>query len=149
MENFLATVCEFGELYGFTAGTSEYGLKAFPILDPQGKLFKNILYRDSCGYNYSKDLSKVGKGVYIPTRSVLIDDMDRSFISQPENGLLIPGWCSDEKDDSVFVHTLTFLRELEYVDDIRPSLKKFNEERSLFEIRKKARIDSYIDRVLN
>ena len=133
VENFLSSVNEFGELYGFTAALDIYGKKMFPILDPHGKLFKNTLYRDSCGGDYEKDLTKLGEGVYVPTRTLLIDDCRDAC--QPGNGLHIPEFHRNEKDDSIFAHILKFLRELEHVEDIRPHLKKFDEEKTLFAIR--------------
>ena len=145
VENFLASVNEFADLYGFTAATRTYGSKMFTFLDPCGKLFKNTLYQDSCtcGNNYAKDLTKLGDNVYIPTRTILIDDSDRSFACQPHNALLIPEFNCNEKDDSIFVHILKFLRELEHVEDIRPHLKKFDEEKTLFAIKKRIMIPGF------
>ena len=76
-------------MYAFTGGIKEYAVPIFRLLDPLDTLFKNKLYKDSCNDDISKDLSKFGTNVYIPTRTLVIDD--RVLACNPrENQLLIP-----------------------------------------------------------
>ena len=130
VHSFLDEISQFADIYAYTAGTEGYASHVFKHLDPHGKIFKKLLFRDSCvrtmDGQYRKDLKKFGDNVYIPERTVLIDNNPTSFVIQPKNGILIPDFFGhkedEEKDTHLHTYALPILKQIVNVEDIRPIL---------------------------
>jgi len=128
LDKFLAHAAENYEIFAYTAGLEEYARPLLDWLDPDGKIFKHRLYRDSClfmrGY-YLKDLQKVNRPL---NRTVLVDNNAFCFLPQLSNGIPISSFYDDPNDSALGVLT-TFLERIKNENDVRPFLRKsFNLE---------------------
>lgn len=120
--NFLNSVCNIFEVVIFTASMKLYADHVLKSLDPSQKL-KYKFYREFCtehNGNYIKDLRILGRDL---SRVIIIDNSEVSFSFQPENGILIKSWFSDQSDCELeLIHR--FLLNIQDQDDIRPLLQK-------------------------
>lgn len=121
---FLQGISEFADVYGCTACPKEGAVPVFNYLDPQKTLFKRILYREDLGDCPGKDLRLFGDEVFIPERTVLVDDCRYNFCNQPSNGLLVPKFRADKSyiDDTVLLEALALLRQMSTEPDIRVNM---------------------------
>jgi TFIIF-interacting CTD phosphatase-like protein len=71
---------------------------------------------------YIKDLSMLGRDL---SKTLIIDNLYESFISQPDNGILVKSWY-DDMEDTELLTLLPFLRGLveDEVSDIREVLRR-------------------------
>lgn len=97
-------------------------------IDPEGKYFERVLYRDATvsanGRENIKDLKCIGQRM---EKVVLVDNSPFSFMMQPNNGIPIKSFGGDAEDDELMTVTLPLLKKLAELDDIRPVLaEQFN-----------------------
>jgi CTD small phosphatase-like protein 2 len=124
LEEFLKHTTSRYETHIFTAAMAVY---ASPLLDrleqKYGIQLPNRWYREHCVEHngmYIKDLDCLNKPA---ERTVLVDNNPYSFLKNPSNGILVPSFYQDHKDDTLpAVADLLF--ELEQTKDVRPTLKK-------------------------
>lgn len=97
---FLAKVSEMFEILVFTASRKEYADVVLNFLDPDKKIFRHRLYRESCilvqNKVYIKDLS-----IFVNRKQeniILVDNSFYSFCNQPRNGVLINTFYNDKQD---------------------------------------------------
>jgi Dullard-like phosphatase family protein len=144
---FLQRVCSRYETHIFTAGIDIY---VNPVLDyietkmninrdssaPDTK-FAGRWYRQYCTVDNSrrafvKNLDKLWPHIQFQQnrpvhdtsglcRTVLVDNNPMSFLSHPENGILVPSFFTDSRD-SALRDVWEILQQLEKVDDVRPVL---------------------------
>jgi CTD small phosphatase-like protein 2 len=120
--SFLNSVCNIYEVVIFTASMKPYAEQVLKALDPYNRL-KYRFYRDCCtemNGNYIKDLRVLGRDL---SQVIIIDNSEIAFSFQPENGILIKSWFSDQTDrelDSI----QSFLMSLSECEDVRPALRK-------------------------
>ena len=148
VHEFLDAVAKIADVYAYTAGTEGYAKPVFEHLDPQNKIFKKVLYRDSCvkirgvcrsrlitlqsgQVQYLKDLSKFGNEIFLPSRTVLIDNNPISFHLQPNNGLLVPDFYGASHNDSTFNDTLKIIEHIHKLEDVRPLLTEIMQSRDI------------------
>lgn len=118
---FLKSVSEIFEIFIFTASKKEYADAVLDFLDPERKMIKHRLYRDSCipinNRVYVKDLS-----IFVnrkPENLILVDNSFYSFCNQPRNGVLINSFYND-KQDRELINLLNYLQNYLYgVPDVR------------------------------
>ena len=118
---FLKAVSEIFEIFIFTASKKEYADAVLDFLDPERKIIKHRLYRDSCipinNRVYIKDLS-----IFVnrkPENLILVDNSFYSFSNQPRNGVLINSFYND-KQDRELINLLNYMQNyLHGVADIR------------------------------
>lgn len=118
---FLKAVSEIFEIFIFTASKKEYADAVLDFLDPERKMIKHRLYRDSCipinNRVYIKDLS-----IFVnrkPENLILVDNSFYSFCNQPKNGVLINSFYND-KQDRELINLLNYLQNYLYgVPDVR------------------------------
>jgi Dullard-like phosphatase family protein len=144
---FLQRVCSRYETHIFTAAMDVY---ANPVLDhietklnenncssgPETK-FAGRWYRQHCTTHSSchakvKNLTNLWPQIQYqqnrPTddisglcRAVLVDNNPMSFLSNPENGILVPSFYTDSQD-AALLEVWEILQQLEQEDDVRPTL---------------------------
>mmetsp|Transcript_11875 Transcript_11875/g.13418 ORF Transcript_11875/g.13418 Transcript_11875/m.13418 type:complete len:105 (-) Transcript_11875:36-350(-) len=71
---------------------------------------------------YIKDLSLLGRDL---AKTLILDNLYESFLSQPHNGILVKSWY-DDMDDTELLTLLPFLKGLveDEVPDIRDVLRQ-------------------------
>ncbi|GKA35499.1 retrovirus-related pol polyprotein from transposon TNT 1-94 [Tanacetum coccineum] len=115
------------EIVIFTAGTKEYASPVLDRLDPYG-FISHRLYRDSRklvnGKYHVKDLSNLGRDL----RNVLIvDDKQRSYKLQPENGIPIKRFIDDLHDDELKKLMDNFFKSCDQYEDLKDALKHYRD----------------------
>lgn len=116
---FLKRVAELFEVVVFTASQQIYAEQLLDIVDPQKRLVKHRIYRDSCLLwegNYLKDLTVLGRDL---AHTLIVDNSPQAFGFQLENGVPIESWYDDD-DDSELLKLLPFLEEVAKAEDVRP-----------------------------
>lgn len=107
----------------FTASLPEYALPVVKYLDPNGYIVK-VLTRQHCTETLDglvKDLEILN----IPyEKLILLDNWEKSYQMQRNNGLGIESWYEDEQDDHL-EHYSRFLENIKEVDDVRDYLSNF------------------------
>ena len=126
---FLNELNHFYEIITFTAGTKEYADNILNQLDINDNIIKYRLYRQHTtimGFSSYKDLSNLGRDL---SKIIIIDNLKENFKMQPNNGIFIKTWTSDV-NDTQFKDLLIILKDIAIynVDDVRPIIKKMNEE---------------------
>ena len=131
LKKFLEEVSKINcEVYAFTAGLPVYARPVIKEIDPNGTIFKKVLYRDSCteirlnnSMFYSKDLKSFGVDIYDEKRTVLVDNNIFSFVINPNNGIHICEFY-DAADDRELEKVLELINHLTTVPDVRVPLSK-------------------------
>ncbi|XP_074573834.1 uncharacterized protein LOC141830241 isoform X2 [Curcuma longa] len=126
LKDFLERVASMFETIIFTASQSIYAEQLLNVIDPQRRLFRHRVYRESCVFvegNYLKDLSVLGRDL---AHVIIVDNSPQAFGFQLDNGIPIESWF-DSGDDRELLSLLPFLESLVGMDDVRPLIaKKFN-----------------------
>ena len=137
VREFLNDISKIADIYLFTTGIKEYAHAIVNYLDPSGTMFKAIYSRDNlCDWCFAKKhLQYTMENEYIPERTIFVDDMPLNHAIQPDNGILIPGFCYEEyfeeyrrisaKEDTELLKMRDFIKQLEYVEDVRPIIHDF------------------------
>lgn len=161
LREFLKQVSSRYETHIFTAAMAVYAKPLLDTLDPNGEIFTNIWYRDSCTFKstkphaYVKDLGdlndgscnignrKQSSGTAIRlNRTVLVDNNPMSFLANPENGILVSSFY-DDVHDKTLPAVVDLLDELDKHEDVRPVLD------SRFQLRQAITELSSFDRDVN
>ncbi|CAG9326489.1 unnamed protein product [Blepharisma stoltei] len=119
---FLKAASQKFEVVAFTASQKAYADQVLKNIDPQRKLIKHRLYRESCYEykgNYIKDLRVLGRDL---KDVIIVDNSVLSFAFQLDNGIPILSWFNDPEDREL-CNLVTLLDELNSAPDIRPALK--------------------------
>lgn len=72
---------------------------------------------------YVKDLSRIGRDI---SRTIIVDNIAENFQLQPENGIFIKSWFTDESDTALYelAPLLVAIAESN-VNDVRDALRLF------------------------
>ncbi len=152
--DFLQQVCSRYETHIFTAATAIYADPVLDYLESrlnedsnnsskdQKTSFAGRWYRPHCTYHstrraYVKDLNNLWPQIQyqqnrplndtsLLRRAVLVDNNPLSFLSNPENGILVSSFYTDARDNAL-PEVWNVLQQLENEPDVRPSLmEKFS-----------------------
>ncbi|CAI2384171.1 unnamed protein product [Moneuplotes crassus] len=120
--DFLRKITKYYEVAIFTASVADYADPLIDKLDTNNYGFYK-LFREHCTYNgnYTKDLSKLGRDL---KDCIIVDNLPKSYVNQPENGIPILSWYDDRNDkelDALF----PLLIALSKVGDVRKRIKRF------------------------
>jgi len=123
VSQFLEELSHLFDIIIFTAGVKKYADCIVDNIDSD-KCITHRLYRRHTVFKdaiYVKDLSLLGRDL---SKTLIIDNLYESFISQPYNGILIKSWY-DDMEDTELLTLLPFLKGLveDKVEDIREILK--------------------------
>ena len=126
VKEFLRTVSKYYEIYIFTAATFHYANVICNFLDPANRFIKGIFDRNYCfqvkkGFNV-KDL-RIFKNRSLENVA-LVDNMPHSYAFQPNNGIPILSWFSNQKDTELKYLT-EFLIDAAFKDDLTVHLKNY------------------------
>lgn len=123
LDVFLEGISEFADIYGYTAGMQMYAEPIYNHLNAQKTMFKKVLYQQHL-VEHKKDLRQFGDEIFIPERTVLVDNSSYNFRHQPSNGLLVPDfYVSDGNvNDTVLLEALELLRQMSTEPDVRVNM---------------------------
>lgn len=117
VDEFLEFVGRHFEVIIFTASLASYADPVIDFLD-KTKTIRHRLYRESCVFAeglYLKDLSRLGRQL---DQTILVDNAATSYLLQPENGVAIKSWFSDQEDTELLGRLLPALSDLVRATDV-------------------------------
>eukprot|EP00981_Chlorochromonas_danica_P009736 scaffold2801_cov161-Ochromonas_danica.AAC.16 len=132
LDYFLEQVAKSFEVVVFTASQRVYADVLMDLLDPQKRLIKHRLFRESCLLvqgSYLKDLQVLGRDLQ---RTLLVDNSPYAYGYQIDNGVPIESWYDDDKDTEL-LKLLGFLRRAQTVSDVRPLIRSHFKTHELIE----------------
>ena len=118
LDKFLENISKIAQIVAFTAAEKEYADQILEHIDPFGRFFQNVFYRDSLN-DGKKDISIIGTPLY---KTILIDDSAANFIFQPMNGIQILPYFGSPYDNNLR-HIWNIVRCASKVHDVRQYIK--------------------------
>jgi TFIIF-interacting CTD phosphatase-like protein len=112
---------KYADIYVFTAATKEYADAILDVIDKKRRIKKRY-YREDCGVNGEKDMSKYK---FSKKKTVMIDDRMISFALQPENGILIRPFFG-ELDMDLWIWTIILRHWMRERRDVREIIYSYN-----------------------
>jgi CTD nuclear envelope phosphatase 1 len=127
LTDFLKAVSAKYETHIFTASLAVYADPLLNQLDPDGTMFAGRWYREHCAFHpsqqaYVKDLDRLPFKEQL-NRVVLVDNNPLSFLTHPNNGILVSSFYNDPNDTSL-QSVWHLLQELDRQPDVRPHLEQ-------------------------
>jgi len=131
---FLTEANRLFEVVLFTASQREYADELLKIVDPERRLLRYRLYRDSCVFVngvYVKDLGILGRDL---SQVIMIDNSLCAFAYHLDNGILVRSWFEDW-EDTVLLQLLAYLKRFIIgAQDVRAVLRQHFELFKLTEL---------------
>ena len=116
----------FDEIFVFTSSQYSYAEEIIKIID-KNKIISKIYSRKDCSfYNdiFYKDLNKIKKDL---SQTIIIDNFPETYLLQRFNGLPIPSFMGDPKDNEL-LKLLPILEKLSKVKDVRNYIREIVSE---------------------
>jgi len=130
LKEFLEAVAQKFEVVIFTASQKVYADELLDRIDPDRRLIRHRVFRDSClpvEGNFLKDLTVLGRDL---TGTVLVDNSPHAFGYQVDNGIPIESWFDDPHDREL-LKLEAFLRTLHGAEDVRDVVRRTFRTRQL------------------
>jgi len=122
LDFFFAQVCQWYDVFVFTASVREYADPLIDKIDPK-RVIKKRFFRDSCictsGSNYIKDLSFIGMDL---SQTVIIDNSPIAYDRNKENAIPIENFWGTNIHDEELLNMIPFLDALRFTSDVRSIL---------------------------
>ena len=136
LREFLEKCTERFETHIFTAASAVYAKPVLDNLDPDGTMFAGRWYREHCQYVEKPQRAYLKNLDNLPftdlSRVVLVDNNPLSFLTHPQNGILVSSFYNDPNDTSLRTVWKLLQKLDEHKDDVRPILtEKFGLEDAL------------------
>ena len=116
----------FDEIFVFTSSQYSYAEEIIKIID-KNQIISKIYSRKDCSfYNdiFYKDLNKIKKDL---SQTIIIDNFPETYLLQHFNGLPIPSFMGDPKDNEL-LKLLPILEKLSKVKDVRNYIREIVSE---------------------
>lgn len=101
-DEFLGTLSQHYEIVIFTAAMQDYADWAIGHMQNSGcishRLYRQHAIPSQSGF-YVKDLSRIGRDI---SGTIIVDNIAENFQLQPENGIFIKSWFTDERDTALY-----------------------------------------------
>lgn len=99
-QQFLQEMAQYYELVVFTAGLPDYANWVLDQVDKAGHIQYRLFRQHALQYQtqFIKDLSRLGRDL---SKCIIVDNVADNFQNQPDNGIFIKAWYSDEKDTAL------------------------------------------------
>lgn len=125
---FLENVCPYYELVLFTMSLKQYADAIVDIIEKDRIFFNKRLYREHSTFHCNlrvKDLTTLGRDL---GSTIIIDDIERNFLLQKENGILIKPYYGKDDNDFTLIDLIPILVKIAKEKmDTRFGLKTFKE----------------------
>ncbi|CAD8140262.1 unnamed protein product [Paramecium octaurelia] len=97
---FLQEMSQFYELVVFTAGLPDYANWVLDQVDKNRNISYRLFRQHALQYSnqFIKDLSRLGRDL---SKCIIVDNVPDNFQNQPENGIFIKTWYSDQNDTAL------------------------------------------------
>ena len=98
--SFLTILKPFYELISFTSASKEYADVIINEIEKKRKFFDHKFYREHCVIykdTFVKDISRIGRDI---KKIIIIDNNERNFVLNKENGIKIAPYYGDEDNSS-------------------------------------------------
>ncbi|CAD8046129.1 unnamed protein product [Paramecium sonneborni] len=97
---FLQEMSQFYELVVFTAGLPDYANWVLDQVDKNKNISYRLFRQHALQYSnqFIKDLSRLGRDL---SKCIIVDNVPDNFQNQPENGIFIKTWYSDQNDTAL------------------------------------------------
>lgn len=127
-DEFLGTLSQHYEIVIFTAAMQDYADWALDHFENSHcishRLYRQHAIPSQSGF-YVKDLSRIGREI---SRTIIVDNIAENFQLQPENGIFIKSWFTDDRDTALYeLAPLLVAIAQSPVTDVREALKLFRE----------------------
>ena len=121
----LSKLSQYYEIVAFTAGVKDYADPILDKIDPEKKIFKKRLYRDSCikcDEFYIKDLDVIMDRK--KENIIIVDNSIMSFAFDLANGVPINSYMGNDPNDKDLLYLYSFCEQAFYQSDVRKACEE-------------------------
>ena len=127
LHDFLEKCTQRFETHIFTAASAIYAKPVLDNLDPDGTKFAGRWYREHCQYVEQPQRAYIKNLDNLPlqrdlSRVVLVDNNPLSFLTHPQNGILVSSFYTDPNDTSLRTVWKLLQKLDDHQEDVRPIL---------------------------